>query len=128
MPSNLDMGPKRFGKIARRAIARLPEEFQPYVQDVMLVLEPYAPDELLDDLGVPADEDLFGLYEGPSLDERGAGGTPEMPPRITLYYAALLDDCETEEELVHEIQTTVLHEIGHHFGLDEDRLTELGYE
>jgi predicted Zn-dependent protease with MMP-like domain len=128
MPSNLDMGPKRFEKLARKAIAGLPEEFQPYVQEVMLVIEPYASEELLDDLGVPEDEDLFGLYEGPSLAEREAGGAPEMPPRITLYYRAFLDECETEEELIHEIQTTVLHEIGHHFGLEEDRLTELGYE
>jgi len=124
----MEMSAKRFEKIARRALASLPEEFQPYVQDVMLVIEPYASEELLDDLGVPEDEDLFGLYDGPSLAERGAGAQPEMPPRITLYYAAFLDDCETEEELIHEIQTTVLHEIGHHFGLEEDRLTELGYE
>ena len=114
---------KRFVKIARQAIAGLPDEFQPYVQNVMLVLEPYAPEEILDGHDVPEDEDLMGLYEGPALAESGSTGPAEMPPRITLYYEALLDACETEEELIHEIQTTVLHEIGHHFGLEEDRLT-----
>ena len=124
----LKMSPRKFEKIARRAIDSLPAEFQPYVRDIVLVIEPYASDELLDDLSVPEDEDLFGLYEGPALTDRNVNDQPEMPPRMILYYEPLLDECETEEELIHEIQTTVLHEIGHHFGLDEDRLAELGYE
>jgi predicted Zn-dependent protease with MMP-like domain len=124
----LEISPRRFEKIARKAIAGLPGEFQPFLRDVMLVVEPYAADELLDDLEVPEDEDLFGLYEGPSLAERSSADAPEMPPRVILFYEAFLDECETEDELLHEIQTTVLHEIGHHFGLDEERLAELGYE
>ncbi|MGD0092456.1 MAG: metallopeptidase family protein [Planctomycetota bacterium] len=124
----LKMSPKRFKSIARQAITALPGEFQPYLRDLMVVVESYASDELLDDLEVPDDEDLFGLYEGPSLAERSSGAAVEMPPRIILFYEAFLDECETEEELVHEIQTTVLHEIGHHFGMDEERLAELGYE
>jgi len=124
----LAMSPRQFEKVARRALAELPAEFQPYLRDVVLVVEAYASDELLDELGVPEDEDLFGLYEGPALTERSSTDPPEMPPRVILYYEPLLDACETEEELIHEIQTTVLHELGHHFGLDEDRLAELGYE
>ncbi|MCY3022896.1 MAG: metallopeptidase family protein [Planctomycetota bacterium] len=123
-----EMTPKRFERIARRALASLPPMFQPYVRNLVLTIEPYPSEELLDDLGVPEDEDLFGLYEGPSLTEQNASDPPELPPRIILYFEPLLDACETEEELIHEIQATVLHEIGHFFGLDEERLAELGYE
>lgn len=121
------MSPKKFKRIARRAIETLPEEFRPYLENVLLIVEPFPSDELLESLGVPEDEDLFGLYEGPALTEQSVSDAPELPPRITLYYEPLLDACETEEELIHEIQTTVLHEIGHHFGLDEEQLERLGY-
>lgn len=124
----LAMSPRKFERIARRAIAGLPAEFRPCLRNVMLVIEPCASDKLLAELGIAADEDLFGLYDGPALTDRTSADPPELPPRITLYYEPLLDACETAEELTHEIQATVLHEIGHHFGLDEDRLAELGYE
>jgi predicted Zn-dependent protease with MMP-like domain len=121
------MTPKKFEKIARKALAALPDAFQPYLQDVMLIIEPYPSDELLEELEVPEDEDLFGLYEGAALTERSSGDAPDLPPRVILYYEPLLDACETEEELIEEIQKTVVHEIGHFFGLDEEKLEELGY-
>jgi predicted Zn-dependent protease with MMP-like domain len=76
---------------------------------------------------VPDDEDLFALYEGPAIIERSLEDPPEMPPRITLFYRVFLEACETEGELIEEIQRTIVHEVGHHFGLDEDRLEELGF-
>jgi predicted Zn-dependent protease with MMP-like domain len=117
-----------FKRIARDAITSIPEEFQPYLKDVAIVVEPYASDELLKSLGVPESEDIYGLYEGVSLIERNESDAPQLPPRIILYFEPFMEDCESEEEMIHEIQTTVLHEIGHHFGLDEERLTELGYD
>ena len=117
-----------FKRIARDAISSIPDEFQPYVKDIVIVVEPHASDALLDSLGVPEDEDIYGLYEGVSLLEHNASDAPQLPPRIILYYEPLIEGCESEEQMIHEIQTTVLHEIGHHFGLDEERLTELGYD
>jgi predicted Zn-dependent protease with MMP-like domain len=75
----------------------------------------------------PGDPDLFGLYEGTPLPERGdmAGA---LPDRITIYRLPLEDEFEDPEELEREIRITVLHELGHYFGLDENRLAELGYE
>ncbi len=116
-----------FKRIAREAILRLPEMFHPHVDQIMIVLKPHASKRMLDELGVPEDEDLFGLYEGPALTERTLGDAPELPPRITLFYEPLLDYCQTEEELIHEIQVTVLHEIGHYFGLDDPQLEALGF-
>ena len=116
-----------FRKTARRALAGLPAEFQPYVQDCVLVVQRRPSPRLLAEMEVPEDEDLFAVYEGPALTERTHEDPPELPPRIILFYEPLLDACETEKELIHEIQVTVLHEIGHHFGLDEQRLDELGF-
>jgi predicted Zn-dependent protease with MMP-like domain len=121
------MTPEEFTAVARRAIENLPEEFRPHVAEIDIVVEPHASDELLDELGVPEDEDIYGLFEGTYLTERSIHDAPEMPPRITLFYEPLLEDCETEEELVHEIQVTVLHEIGHFFGLEEEDLERLGF-
>jgi predicted Zn-dependent protease with MMP-like domain len=75
----------------------------------------------------PGDPDLFGLYEGTPLPERGdmAGA---LPDRITIFRFPLEAEFEDPSELEREIRITVLHELGHYFGLDEDRLAELGYE
>jgi len=75
----------------------------------------------------PDDPDLFGLYEGVPLTERGDGvGLP--PDKITIYRIPLEESFDDPAELRAEIRITVLHELGHYFGLDEDRIAELGYE
>ena len=71
--------------------------------------------------------DLLGLYDGVALTERCGDPTMELPDRIFVFRGPLLDMCETEEELVEEVRITVVHEIAHHFGIDDDRLHELGY-
>ena len=75
----------------------------------------------------PADDpDLYGLYYGvPLTQPEGIPGS--MPPWIAIYMHPLMDDCETEADLVEEVRITVLHELAHHLGFDEDRLDELGY-
>ena len=122
------MNRKEFERIARAALAGLPAQFQPCLAEVVLSIKARPSRQLLDELEIGADEDLFGLYDGPALTERRWDDAPELPPRVTLFYEPLLEACETEAELKLEIQRTVLHEIGHFFGLDEDRLAELGYE
>ena len=101
----------------RAALDSLPPEVADALRNVAVVVE----DENADD------PDLFGLYEGAPLPERGdeAGA---LPDRIAIYRRPLEDEFPDPLELQHEIRITVLHEIGHYFGLDEDRLAELGYE
>ena len=121
------MTPQRFEKIAYHALETLPQEFRPFIEACVLTVEPAASDELRRELELEDDEELYGLYEGTALIDRSVNDPPEPPPRVRLFYESLLADCETEEELVHEIQVTVLHEIGHHFGLDESDLEKHGY-
>ena len=120
------MSDARFRQLVDEALALVPEEFRPYLAGVPVVIEGWAPDALLDELGVPEDETLYGLYSGRALTE-GPAETGELPPRITLYRGPLLEDCEDEADLREEIATTVIHEVAHHFGISEARLEELGW-
>ena len=116
-----------FRRLVDEALALVPAEFQPFLKGLPVLIEDWAPDDLLDALGVPEDETLYGLYSGHALTE-GPPGSGELPPRITIYRAPLLEDCQDAEELRAEITTTVLHELAHHFGIDDERLKELGWE
>ncbi len=107
----------RFEDAVRAALDALPPAIAAGLDNVAVVIEDENPD----------DPDLFGLYEGVPLPERGdmAGA---LPDRIAIYRLPLEEDFPDPEQLVREIRVTVLHELGHYFGLDEDRLAELGYE
>lgn len=120
------MSERAFRRLVDEALALVPAEFRPYLAGVPVVIEEWAPDALLDDLGVPEDDTLYGLYSGRALTE-GRAESGELPPRITLYRGPLLEDCLDEDDLREEIATTVIHEIAHHFGIGEDRLEELGW-
>jgi predicted Zn-dependent protease with MMP-like domain len=106
----------RFEQRVERAIASLPPELRKAVQNVDISVE----DEL------PEDPDCFGLYEGVPLPERGdwAGA---MPDRIRIFRLPLVESFPDPDELEREIRITVLHELAHYFGIDEDRLEDLGY-
>ncbi len=117
---------KAFRRLVDEALALVPEEFRPYLDGVPVLVEDWPPETLLEDLGLPVDETLYGLYSGPALTE-GVQVSGDLPPRITIYRGPLLEDCESEADLRREIATTVLHEVAHHFGIGEARLEELGW-
>ena len=117
------MSERAFRGLVEEALGLVPAEFQPYLEGLSVVIEDWAPDDLLDAMGVPEDETLYGLYTGRALTE-GPPEPGELPPRITLYRGPLLEDCADAEELRREIATTVLHEIAHHFGIDHDDMPE----
>jgi predicted Zn-dependent protease with MMP-like domain len=115
-----------FRRLVDEALGLIPEEFLPFLQDVPVVIAEWPPEALLDELAVPADDTLYGLYSGRAITD-GPSESGELPPRITLFRGPLLEDCVDEENLRAEIATTVIHEIAHHFGIDEARLEELGW-
>ena len=118
---------RAFRALVSQALAELPEEFRPYLDQVDVVVEDAPGQELLDDLEIPEDEGLYGLYEGPSLAERHPDQF-DLPSRIILFRLPLCEDFPDPEELRSEILTTVLHEFAHHLGIQDDRLDELGWE
>lgn len=116
-----------FDRAVEEALASIPEEFQPYLENVVIEVRARPDARLMREHDVP--DDLLGLYVGVPLEDKGAAGVHQaMPDRILIFRDNLREMCATRAELIEEIRITVLHEIGHHFGLDEDRLEELGYD
>ena len=107
--------------------------FEDHVRAALDLLPPHLA-HALDNLAVviedehPEDPDLFGLYEGVPLTERSGQDSGTLPDRISIFRLPLEESFPDPAELEDEIRITVLHELAHYFGIDEDRLVELGYE
>jgi predicted Zn-dependent protease with MMP-like domain len=108
----------RFDALVDQALDGIPDELASVVRNVVVLVEDEPPDD---------EPDLLGLYEGVALTERWGDPTMELPDRIFVFRGPLLDMCDSEEELVEEVRITVVHEVAHHFGIDDDRLHDLGY-
>lgn len=108
--------------IAREAWAALPGRFREPLGDVVLRVEEFAEDAVLDDLGIDSAYELTGLYTGRPLGEKAGSASGDLPDMIHLYRVPiLLEWAESGEELVHLVRHVLIHEVGHHFGLsDED--------
>jgi predicted Zn-dependent protease with MMP-like domain len=104
----------------------LPEEFKSKLRNVVVIVENRPSNELLDRMEIPPDDTLFGLYEGVPLTERGFEA-PLHPDRIFIFQEPIEEACRNEAEMKEEIQTTIMHEIAHFFGIGDDELDEMGY-
>lgn len=111
-----------FEALVEEAISTLPARFLALVENVAIVVEDEPSAEDLASVGHMEGEELFGLYHGLSLPQRGAFYSNVLPDRIVLYRGPLLRHCRNRAQLKAEIQATVIHELGHYFGLGEDVL------
>lgn len=116
---------RRFETLVARAIATIPKRFRDEIRNVAVVVEDEPPPELLDELGIPEDETLFGLYQGVPLTERGWNHGNTLPDRIVIYQRPIEEACEDEDEMIVAIGETVIHEFGHYFGLSEEEIEEI---
>ena len=112
-----------FAALVQRAIAELPAEYAKLMESIAVVIEEEPPRRVLDELDLDSTDELLGLYQGISLADESffqAGGT--VPARISIYRGPILRQCESDEEIVQEVYDTVVHELGHHVGLDDDEM------
>ena len=121
------MNRKRFARLVTETLESLPEEFRARIAGVEVVIADWPTPQDLEEAGLSPEDTLFGLYQGTPLPERGIEASPLFPDRITIFQGPLEEWCESEAEIREEVRTTVIHEIAHHFGIEEDRLTELGW-
>ena len=115
----VEMSREDFEAAVDEALAAIPDALLDLVDNVVILVE----DEPEGD-----DPELLGLYDGIALTERGNYGYGEMPDRIFIYRGPTLRMCETQDEVRDEVAITVVHEIAHHFGIDDERLHELGWD
>jgi predicted Zn-dependent protease with MMP-like domain len=118
----------KFAQLVERAIAELPEQFAEFMEEVPVEIRTRPTLKQLRQAGLEPDELLFGLYTGTALTERSVEDHARLPDAIYIFQEDHEEVCESEAELVREVRTTVLHEIGHHFGLSEEDLDRLGYQ
>jgi len=114
----IEMSRERFEELVGDALDTIPPELTRLMDNVVVLVEDDAPED---------DPELLGLYDGIALTDRGGDYTMVVPDRITIFRNPTLEICETEEDVVDEVGITVVHEVAHHFGIDDDRLHELGY-
>ncbi|AEF38145.1 conserved hypothetical protein [Mycolicibacter sinensis] len=111
------MDPRRFDELVSDALDLIPAQLAAAFDNVVILVEGRNDEE----------PDLLGLYEGVALTERDSSYAGSLPDTITIYRDALLEMCGSDDEVVEEVRITVIHEIAHHFGIDDDRLHELGW-
>ena len=117
---------RRFEALVADALDDLPEDLLEHSENVVVLVEDAPPADAFDTEPGAEGDTLFGLYEGVAHTERGIDA-PFLPDRITLFRLPLAGACADEDELFAEIRVTLVHEFAHHFGIDDDRLDELGW-
>jgi len=122
------MKQRQFEQLVDKALESLPPEFQQLLDNVAIFIEDRPSRSLLRELGMSANDTLLGLYEGVPQTERTTSYDLVTPDRITLFQRPIEDSCDTDTEVAEEIRRTILHEVGHHFGIDDDRLDEIEAE
>jgi predicted Zn-dependent protease with MMP-like domain len=117
---------KEFERLVQQALRELPAELRRHIANVAIVVEELADDDTLDVAGVDDPYDLFGFYHGIPLTERTHDYGLVLPDKISIYRQPILAACRNAEEIRATIAQTVRHEIAHYFGIDDERLEELG--
>lgn len=114
---------EQFRELVEEAIDTIPKRFAREVRNLAVVIEDEPSEELLAEMDMEPDDLLLGLYQGTPLNERGWGYGNQLPDRITLYQHHIEDDCDgVEDEIVIAIGETLIHELGHYFGMTEDEI------
>ncbi|WP_300013358.1 metallopeptidase family protein [Pseudonocardia sp.] len=113
----MEMTRRHFEELVADALDTIPAQLTAAMDNVVVLVEARNDEE----------PDLLGIYEGVALTERDSTYGGVLPDRISIYQDAILSICHTDAEVVHEVAVTVVHEVAHHFGIDEDTLHALGW-
>jgi predicted Zn-dependent protease with MMP-like domain len=117
---------REFEKLVETALGTIPQRFRNAIRNMAIVVEEEPSEDLLDDLGIDPPDTLLGLYQGTPLPERGATHGNNLPDVVTLFQGPIEDEAEGDpEQIVYEIGDTLIHELGHYFGLSEEEIENI---
>lgn len=117
-----------FDSLVKRALQRIPREFQEALENIQIVVDDWPDPELMEEVTGDRDEMLYGLFTGTPLTQRSFGDWGDLPPVIHIYREPLEEDFADPDELAREIEITLVHEIAHYLGFDEETLQRYGYD
>lgn len=112
--------PEEFEALVEKALEDLPEQFAELLDNVAVIVEEEPDPDDLKAMGLEPDEDLFGLYHGWNRLQRDNWYSGALPDRILIYRGPILRHCQSRREVVREVRDTVIHELGHYFGMEEE--------
>ena len=116
---------ERFKQLVAEAIMLIPKRFRREMGNIALVVEDEPDEALLEEMEIEPPDSLYGLYQGTPLTEREWSHGNQLPDRITLYQVPIEEDCEDEDDVRAVIGETLIHEVGHYFGLSEEEIEEI---
>ena len=116
------MDRKRFEEIVTGSVESLPEWFAEKLENIAVIVEDEPPPGILRKMGIPRGKTLFGLYQGVPLDKRGFYYGNVLPDRVSIYMGPIIRNCVDDKEVAETVRETVIHEIGHYFGLTDEEL------
>ena len=116
---------KEFEALVEAALRKLPRPFKEKLHNIVLVVEDWADDETLEEMGIEPPETLYGLYRGIDLTRRDSGYGNVLPDTIHIYQGPIEEDCADADEMADLVRDVVIHEIGHYFGLDDDTMEDI---
>ncbi len=116
---------ERFERLVVEAVALIPKRFRREMKNLALVVEDEPSAALLDEMEIEPPDSLYGLYQGTPLPERAWAHGNTLPDRVTLFQKPIEEDCEDEDEVRAVIGETLIHEVGHYFGLSEEEIEEI---
>ena len=113
---------RQFEALVDKALRKLPKKFRQRISNIAVVVEDWADDETLAEMGIEPPDTLYGLYRGIDLTRRDSSYGNVMPDVITIYQGPIEEDAVDEQEMAEIVRETVVHELGHYFGLDDDTM------
>ena len=113
---------RQFEGLVEKAMRKLPKGFKEKIANIAVVVEDWADDETLEEMGIEPPDTLYGLYRGVDLTHRDAGYGNVLPDTVTIYQGPIEEDCAEAAEMAKVVRDTVIHEIGHYFGLDDETM------
>jgi predicted Zn-dependent protease with MMP-like domain len=116
---------KRFEALVERALRQLPKAFRERIANIAVVVEDWADEATLQEMGIEPPDTLYGLYRGTDLTRRDSSYGSVLPDLITIYQGPIEEDCADEREMARVIRETVIHELGHYFGLDDETMDRI---
>jgi predicted Zn-dependent protease with MMP-like domain len=116
---------REFEALVERALRKLPRQFRERLANIAVVVEDWPDDRTLAEMGIEPPDTLYGLYQGIDLTHRDSSYGNVLPDTVTIYQGPIEEDCADEAEMAQVVRETVVHEIGHFFGLDDDTMHQI---